>query len=250
MGLLDGLKKLPTANELKGSFGEWLTKYYTKIMTDALILHDVLIDGADGYTSQIDLIIVGVRGVYVIEVKMFENARIYGDCKKSKWYYYRGGKKYEIYSPVKQNKKHIEYLKTFLSDFGDVPFFSVITLLCDDFKVTNINDNPDDIRTVICSGLPAMNDGLQLFAENKPVVFDEEKQRQIYEYILNNQHNGKEARQEHKEKVKEYKNALDEMKNQKICPYCKTPLVLRKGKYGEFYGCSNYPKCRYTLKSE
>lgn len=250
MGLLDGLKKLPTANELKGSFGEWLTKYYTKIMTDALILHDVLIDGADGYTSQIDLIIVGVRGVYVIEVKMFENARIYGDCKKSKWYYYRGGKKYEIYSPVKQNKKHIEYLKTFLSDFGDVPFFSVITLLCDDFKVTNINDNPDDIRTVICSGLPAMNDGLRLFAECKPVVFDEAKQRQIYEYILNNQHNGKEARQEHKEKVKEYKNTLDEMKNQKICPYCKTPLVLRKGKYSEFYGCSNYPKCRYTLKSE
>lgn len=250
MGLLDGLKKLPTANELKGSFGEWLTKYYTKIMTDALILHDVLVDGADGYTSQIDLIIVCVRGVYVIEVKMFENARIYGDCKKSKWYYYRGGKKYEIYSPVKQNKKHIEYLKTFLSDFGDVPFFSVITLLCDDFKVTNINDNPDDIRTVICSGLLAMNDGLQLFAENKPVVFDEEKQRQIYEYILNNQHNGKEARQEHKEKVKEYKNTLDEMKNQKICPYCKTPLVLRKGKYGESYGCGNYPKCRYTLKSE
>lgn len=250
MGLLDGLKKLPTANELKGSFGEWLTKYYSKIMTDALVLHDVLIDGADGYTSQIDLIIVGVRGVYVIEVKMFEDARIYGDCKKSKWYYYRGGKKYEIYSPVKQNEKHIEYLKTFLCDFGDIPFFSIITLLCDDFKVTNINDNQDDIRTVICSGLPAMNNGLQIFAENKPIVFDEAKQRQIYEYILNNQHNGKEARQEHKEKVKEYKNTLDEMKNQKICPYCKTPLVLHKGKYGEFYGCSNYPKCRYTLKSE
>lgn len=249
MGLLDGLKKLPTANELKGSFGEWLTKYYSKIMTNALVLHDVLIDGADGYTSQIDLIMVGIRGVYVIEVKMFENAKIYGDCKKSKWYYYRGGKKYEIYSPVKQNQKHIEYLKTFLSDFGDVPFFSIIALLCDDFKVTNINDNPDDIRTVICSGLLAMNDGLKLFAECKPIVFDEKKQRQIYEYILNNQHNGKEARQEHKEKVKEYKNTLDEMKNQKICPYCKTPLVLRKGKYGEFYGCSNYPKCRYTLKS-
>lgn len=250
MGLLDELKKLPTGRELKGSFGEWLTKYYSKMMTDALILHDVLIDGADGYTSQIDLIMVGIRGVYVIEVKMFDGAKIYGDYKKSKWYYYRGGKKYEIYSPIKQNQKHIEYLKTFLSDFGDVPFFSIITLLCDDFKISNAKDNLENPQTLICSSLPAMTRGLNLFIDCKPIIFDEDKKRQIYEYILNNQHNGKEARQEHKEKVKEYKNTLDEMKNQKICPYCKTPLVLRKGKYGEFYGCSNYPKCRYTLKSE
>ena len=41
---------------------------------------------------------------------------------------------------------------------------------------------------------------------------------------------------------------LEEMKNQKNCPYCKTELVLRKGKNGEFYGCKNFPKCRYTLK--
>ena len=87
-------------------------------MNDTLILHDVLIEGAEGYTSQIDLIMIGVRGLYVIEVKNYEDARIYGDGRKSKWYYYRGGKKYEIYNPIKQNKKHIEYLKVFLKDFG------------------------------------------------------------------------------------------------------------------------------------
>lgn len=31
-----------------------------------------------------------------------------------------------------------------------------------------------------------------------------------------------------------------------ICASCGAPLVLRHGKRGEFYGCSNYPKCRYT----
>lgn len=31
-----------------------------------------------------------------------------------------------------------------------------------------------------------------------------------------------------------------------ICPRCGNQLVLRKGKYGDFYGCSSYPKCRYT----
>ena len=45
-----------------------------------------------------------------------------------------------------------------------------------------------------------------------------------------------------------YKEALEEMKTQKICPYCKLELVLRQGKNGEFYGFRNFPKCRYTLK--
>ena len=35
----------------------------------------------------------------------------------------------------------------------------------------------------------------------------------------------------------------------KICPYCKIPLVKRRGSYGEFWGCQNYPKCRYIQKA-
>ena len=34
--------------------------------------------------------------------------------------------------------------------------------------------------------------------------------------------------------------------NVTVCKWCGGKLVLRKGKNGEFYGCSNYPKCRYT----
>lgn len=30
------------------------------------------------------------------------------------------------------------------------------------------------------------------------------------------------------------------------CPSCGGVLVLRKGKFGMFYGCSGYPACRYT----
>ena len=30
------------------------------------------------------------------------------------------------------------------------------------------------------------------------------------------------------------------------CPECGNPLVIRKGKYGEFTACSNYPKCKYV----
>lgn len=34
------------------------------------------------------------------------------------------------------------------------------------------------------------------------------------------------------------------------CPNCGKPLVLRKGPYGEFYGCSGYPKCKTIQKIE
>jgi len=34
----------------------------------------------------------------------------------------------------------------------------------------------------------------------------------------------------------------------KTCPQCGGVLVQRKGKYGAFVGCSNYPTCRYIEK--
>ena len=35
-----------------------------------------------------------------------------------------------------------------------------------------------------------------------------------------------------------------------LCPMCENPLVIRKGKYGEFVACSNYPECKYIKKEE
>ena len=34
------------------------------------------------------------------------------------------------------------------------------------------------------------------------------------------------------------------------CPLCGNPLVVRKGRYGEFVACSNYPECKYIKKEE
>ena len=47
-----------------------------------------------------------------------------------------------------------------------------------------------------------------------------------------------------------YKNEVgkEEVVNDDICPSCGGKLVKREGKYGEFFGCSNYPKCRFTKK--
>lgn len=52
------------------------------------------------------------------------------------------------------------------------------------------------------------------------------------------------------------KNAFDNMEKkdpEKIgedCPECGHPLVIRKGKYGEFIACSNFPECKYVRADE
>lgn len=44
---------------------------------------------------------------------------------------------------------------------------------------------------------------------------------------------------------KQKKSIFSEPPNN-VCPYCGGQLVKRNGRYGNFYGCSNYPKCTYT----
>lgn len=41
-----------------------------------------------------------------------------------------------------------------------------------------------------------------------------------------------------------YKKTMDD--TSLVCPQCKGKLVIRYGKFGKFFGCSNFPKCRYT----
>lgn len=37
---------------------------------------------------------------------------------------------------------------------------------------------------------------------------------------------------------------------EEACPECGKPLLLRKGRYGNFIACSGFPECRYTRKVE
>jgi len=42
------------------------------------------------------------------------------------------------------------------------------------------------------------------------------------------------------------KKDFTEFPTEKICPKCKARLVVRMGRFGKFYACSNFPKCKYT----
>jgi DNA topoisomerase-1 len=51
-----------------------------------------------------------------------------------------------------------------------------------------------------------------------------------------------------KKKYKEIEKKVE--KTEKTCPKCNSPLVIRMGRFGKFYGCSNFPKCKFTQPME
>jgi len=46
------------------------------------------------------------------------------------------------------------------------------------------------------------------------------------------------------------KKDITEKPTEKICPKCGAPLLIRLGKFGKFYACSKFPKCKYTESLE
>lgn len=46
--------------------------------------------------------------------------------------------------------------------------------------------------------------------------------------------------------MEEKKKTASEGEEEAACPVCGCELILRKGRFGMFYGCSGFPGCRYT----
>ncbi len=50
-----------------------------------------------------------------------------------------------------------------------------------------------------------------------------------------------------KQKEKELsKQEIAEEKTDKTCPKCNSPLIIKLGRFGKFYACTGFPKCRFT----
>jgi hypothetical protein len=51
-----------------------------------------------------------------------------------------------------------------------------------------------------------------------------------------------------KEHANDDLNQVDNKKAKEKCPECRSELVRKNGRYGPFWGCKSFPKCRYTKK--
>lgn len=111
------------------------------------ILRNVYIPTKDGKTSEIDLLVVSKKGIFVFECKNY-SGNIYGDAKRQKWVQYLGGKKYFFYNPLMQNKNHARYIKEFLTlKIPVVPLIATISR--GKWKIKNL-DEKDYILGMNC----------------------------------------------------------------------------------------------------
>ena len=58
----------------------------------------------------------------------------------------------------------------------------------------------------------------------------------------------KQIRKSHVKDIRTKVKTDNEKSDNMLCQKCGGQLVKRNGKYGEFIGCSNYPKCRFIRK--
>ena len=172
---------------------------------------------------EIDHIVVNPCGVFVIETKNYRG-RILGNREDQKWTQIKENETKTFYNPVLQNKTHVNAIKSILP--VGTPIFSLVV-----FIGTNIND----VRSSDIITLDELKDKLD--TKNKLL-----KDKQTLAIALKLEEKRiKISDEEHKENIAKRNKCIDDG----ICPDCGGKLILKNGKYGEFLGCSNYPRCKF-----
>jgi hypothetical protein len=108
------------------------------------IFHDLYLTNRTENYCQIDLVLATDVGILVFEVKDY-SGWIFGTGNQRNWTQILnyGDSKYYFYNPILQNRKHIIDLKSQLSQFENIPFYSIIVFYgnCQFRDVSNI---PED----------------------------------------------------------------------------------------------------------
>ena len=200
------------------------------------VINDLLIQRG-GYSTQIDHVVVSVYGVFVIETKYYRGW-IYGGENSEYWTKNVYGHKYDLRNPLWQNEGHIKAVSRLLDDPGLVPIYSIVAF-------------SSQAKLKVDRSLPVMywHQVVPYIRRYKEAVMSESYAEEIYNTLLAANVEDKGARKQHVQNVKLNKQRRDDAVASGRCPRCGGKLVLREGRYGRFYGCSNYPKCNYTLNT-
>lgn len=213
----------------KGWLGEKTVKATIgkTIKNEQYVINDLII-ARNGKSCQIDHIVINPNGVFVIETKNY-SGDIYGTKNQTEWTQVLayGKVKNKIYNPIKQNAVHVYSVKKIV---GKLPVYSLVVF------VKNNTYHIQAENVVSLTGLKAkLNQG-------SPVLTITQMQT-AYNSLLASKTTV--TKQKHVHKIKRRQQNL----SRGICPRCGGKLVDRKGRYGAFIGCSNYPRCKF-IKSK
>ena len=235
------------SSDLLGKYGEDLTARklkWSKIFGfSGLMLRNVYIPAEIGETTEIDLLYITPKGLFIIESKncsgwIFgkESDRYWTQCLPDK-------SRIRFFNPIWQNRGHIKWLREFLRD-ENLPCFSLIVFSerCSLKKLDYHDENCVIIhRDELISTMRSMWKKL-------PDVFDDVGTQSIYDTLSILQNADEAMKQAHIDRIQEQYHGMK-------CPSCGAALVLRTTKKGDnagkqFYGCSAFPKCRYVRDAE
>ena len=226
------LKLLPS----KGEIGEKrVASILKKLPEDKYKVINNLLVQNNGYTTQIDHIVISVYGIFVIETKNYKGW-IYGGENSENWTQNIYGKKYQLRNPIHQNFGHIKAIKNILHEYPGLPYISIIAF-------------SRNASLGVSANTPVIywNQILPVIYQFGNRVLTERQIEMLANLLLAFNRDSKENRKEHVKSVRANIQKRRETINSGKCPRCGGNLVRRYGKFGSFYGCSNYPKCRYTL---
>ena len=223
-------------SQLKGLVGEKAvsTILATLPQGEYRVVNNVMIKTESG-TSQIDHIVVSRYGIFVIETKNYKGW-IIGSEYANQWTKNRYGKKYSFYNPIKQNYGHVKVLENYLG----LPFEVFVPIVA--------FSRGAELKVNVKSHVIYMAQLPQLIQEYKVVKIGWNEIDTIVNKIINANIDNNENRKQHIQAIRTNIAIETQKVREGICPKCNGKLVRRNGKYGMFWGCSNYPKCRYTKK--
>lgn len=200
------------------------------------IINDILIKSNDR-TIQIDHLVISIYGIFVIETKNYKGW-IVGSDNSEYWTKNMFGNKYKFYNPIKQNKAHILALSKQLGiDLNN--FISIVAF-----------SDEADLRVNTAHNVIYISQINELLKEYTDIKFQENDIQKLYEKISLLNIMSPETKKQHISEVRHIIANKEQLIQQEICPRCGHALVFRNGTYGNFYGCTNFPKCRFTKPIE
>ena len=288
-----------------GRYGEYLI--YKKLkefeQQGAKFLFNIYVPKKDEETTEIDVLMISHKGLFVFESKNY-SGWIFGSDNKRYWYQIlpsgrRKSRKEKFYNPIFQNNTHIKYLKSLIGE--NFPFYSIITFserctlkdinlhksnvsVINRYQVfstvASIYNNTEDLLTdmqveeiyntlyphsqvdenikqkhidVINNSLNENNNAEICVAASENEVINKGEVNEINNNIVENVELSINNESSIDIVYGELTNIEPKEDESLVCPSCGAKLVLRKARRGdhvgeEFYGCSNYPKCKYTKK--
>ena len=221
----------------KGKIAEKMVHHKLMQLPEEYHVIDNVLFMSNGRSTQIDHIVVSPYAVFVIETKGYKGW-ILGGENSEYWTQIIYKRKSTFYNPIHQNDGHIRFLKFLLKDLGNIPFVPIVVINNEaELKVNVINH--------IVVNRYCLKDAILQYKET--VINLELKTKIISRIEASSRTQEKRAMREHKYNARSKQYDIRNMIQHGVCPRCGGMLVERRGKYGCFYGCSNYPKCTFTL---